>query len=472
MPNAPPAVAVISPIHITSQLSGPGLRYRAFAETLSRQQRVTLVTPNADAPAIPGVDACWIDDHARLSAVIATHGVVIVQGYSLLIQHGLRGLIEQHRPFLAVDLYTPLNIEGLNLRDPDEPRVEEELGFDLHALRDQLGRGDFFFCANDRQRDYYLGLLAGLGRVNLKASQHDPALRALIDLVPFGLETNPPQPGPRLLRGVHPAVPADSQILLWFGGLWNWLDPEALVRAFAQLTETHPRARLVFVAEQPAKPDAFYARTHRATQELSETLGLRDKQVIFHVPIPSAQRGQLMLEADIGLCFNRDSLETRFAYRTRIIDYIWAGLPLLVGSGDDLGDTVSAHGLGHAVAPGDDAALTRAMAALLSEPNARDARAANFAAFHERMRWPAVMAPLTTFCAAPWRAIDGGHAAAGAPEAPAIAKLASQNVELDLLHRENAHLRNLLTAMNNGRVMRVLNAFERLKRRNAAPKKP
>ena len=55
-------------------------------------------------------------------------------------------------------------------------------------------------------------------------------------------------------------------------------------------------------------------------------------------------------------------LETRFAYRTRIADYLWAGLPVVTSAGDVLGDHVAARRLGRAVAPGDDEAFAVACA--------------------------------------------------------------------------------------------------------------
>ncbi len=38
-------------------------------------------------------------------------------------------------------------------------------------------------------------------------------------------------------------------------------------------------------------------------------------------------RGDYLLEADAGVSTHFAHIETEFAFRTRILDYLWAGLP-------------------------------------------------------------------------------------------------------------------------------------------------
>lgn len=50
---------------------------------------------------------------------------------------------------------------------------------------------------------------------------------------------------PPALRGALPGVPADAEILLWGGGLYDWLDPATLVRAVGLLSAHRPLLRCV-----------------------------------------------------------------------------------------------------------------------------------------------------------------------------------------------------------------------------------
>jgi hypothetical protein len=82
----------------------------------------------------------------------------------------------------------------------------------------------------------------------------------LIDVVPFGLPAQPPQKQRPVLRGVLPGIGENDVLLLWAGGLWDWLDPLALVDALPEVVAEYPQVRLVFLAgpapcAQPANPE-------------------------------------------------------------------------------------------------------------------------------------------------------------------------------------------------------------------------
>ncbi|NJP07416.1 MAG: glycosyltransferase family 4 protein, partial [Chloroflexaceae bacterium] len=70
------------------------------------------------------------------------------------------------------------------------------------------------------------------------------------------------------------------------------------------------------------------------TVALADELGLRDTTVFFNDHwVPYTERGRYLLEADIGISTHLEHIETRFAFRTRVLDYIWAGLPMVVSDG-------------------------------------------------------------------------------------------------------------------------------------------
>jgi hypothetical protein len=457
-----PAVAIISPSEIREHMLGPSLRYEALARVIGAQQPVTLITPNADAPGHPLYTTRHVARTEQWAEIIATHPVLVTQGYTLVGNTVLQQLVDKHRPALAIDTYSPIAVEALAVADPAESNAAQEAAdLSTYALTQQLRVADFLFCANERQRDYYLGLLTTLGRISVRRYQEDPSFRRLIDVVPFGLDGEAPQPGPPLLKGVHPAIPVDSKLLLWFGGIWNWLDADSVVRAFAAIAADYPAARLVFVTNAVTGTPGFSHEAHLRARTLAETLGLLDRQVIFHGPVASAMRGALLLEADIGLCFNRDSLETRLAYRTRTIDYIWAGLPMILGAGDDLGERVAGAGLGHALAPGDVAGLSRAMSEMLSDARWRERRAPFFDALRREMAWTRVLQPLAAFCREPRKAYDSRTFENLRADPGPAERIAELNLELGRQRGEVHRLHSHIHALENGRVMRLMTGLQR-----------
>lgn len=229
-------------------------------------------------------------------------------------------------------------------------------------------------------------------------------LRQLIDVVPFGLPSRPPVHRKQVLKGVHPRVAPTDKVLLWWGGLWDWLDPLTVIRAFAGVVASHPNARLVFCSGRRESEPTF--ATEEKAVQLSRELGLLDQSAIFHQWTPYADRENYLLEADIGVSFHHKHLETRFSFRTRLLDYFWAGLPILAGSGDVLGDLVTREGLGCTARPGDVDGLREAMSSLLDEPDARLARRDAFARVKAQFTWESAVTPLDRFCRHPHHAAD------------------------------------------------------------------
>jgi glycosyltransferase involved in cell wall biosynthesis len=144
-------------------------------------------------------------------------------------------------------------------------------------------------------------------------------------------------------------------------------------------------------------------------EELTEraaSLGLLGTQVILGEGwVPYGDRAQHLVDADVGVSLHQHHIETTFAYRTRVLDYLWAGLPVLCSSGDVLSELVAAQGLGQVVEPGDLEGLVTAIRRL-RDPTVRAACRERALAVAREQRWDSVARPLIEYCADPWRAPD------------------------------------------------------------------
>jgi hypothetical protein len=442
-----------------------------LARVLSQQQPVTLLTPNASPLMHADFEVRAYADVEELRAAVAEHRTVVLQGFTLLRKPEISDLLVASENYIAVDVYTPLDLEGLELRQGvSEDAVDWNL-VDVSVLRQQFKIGDFFFCASERQRDYWLGMLSALGRLNPHVYWNDQTGRSLIDVVPFGLSDSPPVYRGPVLKGVHPNIAASDKVLLWFGGLWNWLDPLTVIHAFARVVSAHPEARLVFVTRMPEDLESQAALKVVQAVALSRELGLYGDHVLFCEGIPYDERGSLLLEADVGLCYHPDHLEARFSFRTRLLDYIWAGLPVITGAGDVLGELVAAEGLGYAVPPDDVDGMVAAMRALLQEPDPRRARREAFARVRARFVWEEVAAPLVDFCRAPRHAADWRVEAYATYRSSDWENLIYENAEnrhqvgvlrrrlQDVIEERDALIAEkdaVIDRLRNGRIMRVI----------------
>ncbi len=396
-----PQLLIVSHDVIDQKLAGPGMRYMELARTLSKDISVTIAAPGESGIEIPQVEIQPYNEHqpGSLKDLVNSSDIVLVSSY--LIDRF--PFLEESRARIVVDLYDPFVLENLHYY-LDEPLGSQEiLNQQSVAITNQLARiGDFFICGNERQRDYWLGVLTSNGRVNPRNYLADSQLRKLIDVVGIGHPENPPQSS-QLLRGVHPAIPADAQIVLWGGGIWNWLDPITLINAWPNVIKQFPKARLVFLGTRHPNPDIPMHKMAEDAQSLAEDIGEKDKSIIFFEWLSYQDREALLSEADIAVSLHPVHIETRYSIRTRILDYIWARLPILSTDGDITSEWIREYELGEVVPPGDTNSVEKALLSLLNQ--SKDSWDENFDAFGDQYQWEHVAAPLRQYC------LDGDYAA-------------------------------------------------------------
>ncbi len=268
-----------------------------------------------------------------------------------------------------------------------------------------LALGDYFICASERQRDWWLGQLEASGRINPATYQADPTLRQLVDVVPYGLPMEPPVATRPLIKGVWEGIADTDKVVLWGGGLWPWLDPLTAIHAIHQLVETRPEIKLLFPGTRhPNKDVATMPTQLEAAKELAQRYGLTDRNVFFGDWVAFPDWPNVLLESDVALTLHADSIETRLAFRSRVLDYIWAELPIVATTGDATSDLIADYGLGIQVHPNDAAGVAAAIVALVDEAPAL--RAPAFAQARTQLNWERAAAPLAAFCRAPHHAPD------------------------------------------------------------------
>jgi glycosyltransferase involved in cell wall biosynthesis len=197
------------------------------------------------------------------------------------------------------------------------------------------------------------------------------------------------------LREAHPRFGPESKIVYWGGGVWNWLDPLTLVRAWPDVNRRWPEARLVFPRTQP-NPAVPPSQKALEIERLAEALGARDQTIFFLDWLSYEKRESLLCEADVGVVLHPSHIETHFAVRTRVMDYVWAGLPILTTAGDVMSDVVCTRGLGYVVPPLDPEAVAQALNEILSRP--KSDWSAAFKAYAEEVRWSKVVEPIRRYC--------------------------------------------------------------------------
>ena len=396
-------VLVLTLDTVGPRMAGPAIRAWELAHALAGEHDVTLVARWDGTATSPRLRLLDLDD-PNLRYAAARSDIVIVQGWALHDHPWLADL----PVVLVADLYDAIHLETLEVeRELPLPERRRSVRVATEVLMAQVRRGDFFLCASTRQRDLWLGHLAAAGRLNPDTYDGDESLRRLIAQVPFGVSQAPLAEGPGAIKGVVPGIAADDEVVLWGGGIYNWFDPLTVIRAVARVHEQRPQVRLFFLGTRHPNPGVPEMAMAAAAVELAEQLGLAGSVVFFNDGwVPYEERSRWLADADVGISCHFEHLETAYSFRTRMLDYLWAGLPIVCSDGDVFADLVRTRGLGRVVAPQDVDGLADALLSLLGDPAEMATCRKQVTHVAEEMRWDRLAVPLLEFCRRPRPAPD------------------------------------------------------------------
>ena len=397
-------VLVVTGEPLKAAMAGPAIRAWEMAKALSTDNEVVLGTMTR---------TCELD-HPDFGTVIIDGGMMrqLDQWADVIVFQGF--LLEGH-PWLkdsdtviVADVYDPMHLEQLEqARDLGEEGRRHSVQETTRVLNEQLQRADFVLCASPKQRDFWLGQMAALGRVNPRVYDADETLTSLIAAVPFGIPDTAPVQRRHAIKGTVPGIGLDDKVILWGGGIYNWFDPLTLVRAVERLARRHPEVRLFFLGVKHPNPGVPDMRMAWEARQLAEQLGLVGTSVFFNEGwVPYEERADYMLDCDLGVSCHLDHVETAYSFRTRILDYLWTGLPVVATAGDTFAEIIDREGLGLTVEAGDVEGLEAALETMLfDEAAVAEAREA-VARVAQDFTWSRSLAPLVSFCRSPRRAAD------------------------------------------------------------------
>jgi glycosyltransferase involved in cell wall biosynthesis len=405
-------VLIITGDPIGAKMAGPAIRSWNMASLLAAIHEVTLVTTTLLEPveAPFAVRRVQPGENSEFAELERWADVIVFQGHAMDQFEALRTT----RKIVVVDIYDPLHLEMLEQgRELPFATWELRVATATRVLNQQLAYGDFFLCSSERQRAFYLGQLAALGRVNPKNYAQDPHLRGLIDVAPFGMSSTPPQHARPALRGVIPGIGKSDKILIWGGGVYNWFDPKSLIRAVAELATRHSDVRLYFLGTK--HPGVEQMGIVKESLDLAKELGVLNSAVFFNEDwVDYSDRQNYLVEADAGVSTHFSHVETTFSFRTRILDYLWAGLPMVVTDGDSFAELVERHGLGVVVPPEDTQALANGLELVLYDDKFSAKAAERVREISGDFTWERTLAPLVAFVENPRHAADYSGSRTGA----------------------------------------------------------
>ncbi len=198
----------------------------------------------------------------------------------------------------------------------------------LHLQLESFWAGDYFITTTQRERYYLLGLLAASRRLSVGDFSRDDPLIRVVRMVP------PPDAAP-----TQPLIPRvdHALVVLVAGAFLPWYDYGRLERTIQDL-EAESDLRFLVVGGNPRDQEGTDAILNRL-RPLEEKGRLQ-----LHGLVPFEARGGLYASADVGLLVPPASVEDELSARTRTVDYLWAGLPILTPGRDEYSEIALAAG--------------------------------------------------------------------------------------------------------------------------------
>jgi glycosyltransferase involved in cell wall biosynthesis len=451
-----PHLLIVSHDVVAARMAGPGIRSYHLARVLAQHVGVTLAVPNSPSRELPTpgftIKTYAQDQWASLAPLVQQADVCLV-ACDVLNQFPQIGESDAH---IVIDGYDPLLAEWLALNVHLNPARREEMWRRRMAeLNRQYLWGDFYLCASERQRDWWLGLLEASGRINPMTYAGDPSLRNLVDLVPYGLDSRHPQRDQPVIKGVWEGISASDIVVLWGGGLWPWLDPFTAIRAIGEIWRQRQDIKLVFPGAIHPNPTMAKMQTHvEAAKALTKELNLLNQAVFFGDWIPYTAWDDVLLESDLAVTLHYDTLETRLAFRSRLFEYIRGNLPIVATRGDATSELVARYGLGRCVDYQADAQVAAAILELVETPKHNLDTA--FAQARAQLTWEQAAQPLIRYCRQPWRAADR-------QVWRDLAANSTNQLERALLLDQIQRQADLIAAYERGAFMRTMRALGTLK---------
>lgn len=443
-------------------MAGPGIRYFHLARVLARHLPTTLAIPDDTRSDLEPSEFTLVRYNSQQWSSLEAHvhaATICFFPSDIASTFPELGETSAH---LVIDGYDPLLIEWLSLMG-NLPIGEQLARWHKRTLdlAVQFRIGDFFVCASERQRDWWLGMLEAHRRINPATIAADPSLRNLIDTLPYGLRSDRLPPHRPVVKGVWKGIAANDHLILWGGGLWTWLDPLTAIRAVAQIWQQRQDVKLIFPGSKHPNPNLANIPTHaEAAQRLASELGILDKAVFFGQWLPYEDWPHVLQESSIALSLHFETLETRLAFRSRVLEYIWAGVPIVSTSGDATSELIAKYNLGIIVEPNDVDGVVAAIHHLLGNRGTQSTQS-SLAQARQALAWETTASSLIRYCQQPWHAADKvlGEKDATLSIFGKPSEIGSEaNAALRL---ERDYWRSLAQAYERGRVIKAINWVKR-----------
>ena len=281
-----------------------------------------------------------------------------------------------------LEIPTVLDFHGPHL-------LEREIqGYSTRAANIQekltaIRKADFFTCAGEWQRLYFLSWLITAG---IQVTDD------VIASIPISFSPDLPE---HEWSGGEP-------VFVYGGVFLPWQDPTAGLRVLIRTMEAKERGILKFFGgRHPGYADLIGNLEHfeALERELERSSRVHRMGLVSHDELIETYR-----RAHVALDVMARNPERELAFTTRTVEYLWCGLPVIYHDYAELSGLIREYQAGWVVNPADEAQIRAAVEEALDCPEEVRRRGENAQRLvRERLTWDRTIEPLDTFCRNPWQ---------------------------------------------------------------------
>ena len=299
------------------------------------------------------------------------------------------------RKQIIIDHYGPDFLEFFEKAKHDNSIVSKfRYGYLRKKLLFLMLVSDKILVSSQQLKLFFEGIAFQNGLLPPTLYMRDKTFSSFFPEIPYGIDKINTENKFSIAQKYFPGVNFKKPVFIWGGGVWNWFDPFLVISAVKLLKEENIFIQVLFPSVS-AKPASFM-KIDRAEEFRAQVYREKlNEQIIFGDSyIPYEECINLFAACWAGISIALETIENTVSFRTRIIDYIAAGIPVICTKGDVLSDIVTRDNLGIGISPGSAKELAEGLKRIASDDIFYNTCRDHVVKIQNRFLWDTVLAPL------------------------------------------------------------------------------
>ncbi len=219
---------------------------------------------------------------------------------------------------------------------------------------------DIFSCVSKRQEYALVGELGAAGRLNKYTSGYD-----FSTVIPCGMPQADFEHKKNVIRGLN-GISDEDFVVLWTGGYNTWTDVDTLFKGLEIAISSNSRIKFVSTGGEIPEQDI---NTYPRFLEMIADSKFKDN-FVMNGWIAGEDVPNYYFEADIGINIDKNIYEVKLGSKSRILDWMRAGLCVLSSNVCELTEIMQNERAGYTFLPQDPNDLAEKILYLASDPEA------------------------------------------------------------------------------------------------------